>query len=421
MGNHTIKWGVDYRRAARRSAADADHQPARPVQVRYRPDLALPGAQDRNRQQHGQLPAGSAVRRRAATWRSTTPRCARHQFFAFVQDKWQVSSKLTLDFGLRWEFYPPPTPRFAGGFSNYNPVNNTLVMAGVGGNPMNMGMREPVQVLCSPPRRRLPPDADHSVPRRLRHQLHAVPGQHLRVQLPGEAEQPVLTRRQYNYAAGGTRRRRHSCHVRRGFPAPQPAVIPPTASSPVTGTLASQSIIVIPLDYKNPYVESWNFSVQQALPFHFTLDVAYVGNHGVRTSATYNLNVPTNAALDGQGRTAGRPAVPRTADTTQYFAGYSSMYNGLQVKLNRRFTNGLVDHHLLHLGQGHELPDRRRRQHLELHQSPPQLRPHRLRPHTDVQAELRLRTAVRRRQEVAESRHSPPRPSAAGRSTASSR
>ena len=43
--------------------------------------------------------------------------------------------------GLRWEFYPPATPQFPGGFSNYNPVNNTLVIAGVGGNPSNLGMK----------------------------------------------------------------------------------------------------------------------------------------------------------------------------------------------------------------------------------------------------------------------------------------
>ena len=53
---------------------------------------------------------------------------------------------------------------------------------------------------------------------------------------------------------------------------------------------------MIPTTYKNPYVESWNFSVQRSLPLHFTLDVAYVGNHGVRTSATYNLNVPNTAS-----------------------------------------------------------------------------------------------------------------------------
>jgi outer membrane receptor protein involved in Fe transport len=61
--------------------------------------------------------------------------------FAFAGDKWQVSPKLTVNLGLRWEFYPPGTPHFAGGFSNYDPYANELVVAGVGGNPMNLGMQ----------------------------------------------------------------------------------------------------------------------------------------------------------------------------------------------------------------------------------------------------------------------------------------
>ena len=35
---------------------------------------------------------------------------------------------------------PPATPRVDGGFSNYDPSNNTLVLAGLGGNPANLGM-----------------------------------------------------------------------------------------------------------------------------------------------------------------------------------------------------------------------------------------------------------------------------------------
>ena len=57
-----------------------------------------------------------------------------------MQDKWQASSKLTVDLGLRWELYSPFTPRFPGGFSNYNPENNTLELAGIGSIPMNLGM-----------------------------------------------------------------------------------------------------------------------------------------------------------------------------------------------------------------------------------------------------------------------------------------
>jgi len=42
----------------------------------------------------------------------------------------------------------------------------------------------------------------------------------------------------------------------------------------------------------------------------------------------------------------------RTADTTVYFNGYSSMYNALQVKLDRRFHNGLMITTAYTLGRG---------------------------------------------------------------------
>ena len=61
--------------------------------------------------------------------------------FSYFQDKWQVSQKLTIDLGLRHDFYPPATPRLKGGFSNYDPSNNTLVVAGYGNNPMNLGRK----------------------------------------------------------------------------------------------------------------------------------------------------------------------------------------------------------------------------------------------------------------------------------------
>ena len=63
--------------------------------------------------------------------------------FTYVQDKWQVSSRLTLDLGLRHELWGPPKPQFPGGFSNYDPATNRLVLAGVGGNPMNLGRKTP--------------------------------------------------------------------------------------------------------------------------------------------------------------------------------------------------------------------------------------------------------------------------------------
>jgi hypothetical protein len=60
------------------------------------------------------------------------------------------------------------------------------------------------------------------------------------------------------------------------------------------------------------------------------------------------VDVPTSTSINsasviGTG-TAGEPGAifHRTASTTEYFAAYSSTYNGLQIKLDRRFAGGLL-------------------------------------------------------------------------------
>ena len=343
VGNHTIKWGGDYRRLRDDLLQTQTINPRGLFNFNTAQTSLNPGA-------GGTAPKQGLVNNMASFLLDQPsdggrdiaayfPALRGNQLFLFVQDKYQVSAKLTVDFGLRWEFYPPPTPAFPGGFSNYNPVNNTLVLAGIGGNPMNNGMQKNWKYFA--PRLGLSYRLNNATVIRTGYGVSYTP-------FPDNTYSynfPVKQNNQYSlganaYAPGVTPAGTFS--MASGFPAPQLAVIP--TNGIITNPSLTQSNIVIPLNYKNPYVESWNFSVQRSLPLHFTLDVAYVGNHGVRTSATYNLNVPTTADQMGIG-VNGRPEYQqfkRTADTTQYFTGYSSMYNGLQVKLNRRFTNGLA-------------------------------------------------------------------------------
>ena len=131
-----------------------------------------------------------------------------------------------------------------------------------------------------------------------------------------------------------------------GLPLPAPAAVPANGiiTNPPNG-----AYYVIPLSFHNPYVESWNFAVQQALPAHFTLDAAYVGNHGVDASfAESNINAATVTVLG----TKGQPEYPRTAATTMLYQGFSTMYNSLQIKLDRRFTSGLLITTALTWGKG---------------------------------------------------------------------
>jgi hypothetical protein len=263
------------------------------------------------------------------------------QFFAFAGDKWQVSQKLTLDIGLRWEYYAPPTPQFNGGFSNYIPSNNTLVIAGVGGNPSNLGLQARYKDFA--PRLGLAYRLSDKTVIRAGFGISYTP-------FPDNTyayNYPVRANNAYSTVGNGygpavLADGASPATFQAGFPLPVPVQIPSNGIIQIQpgSALNSQSYFFIPTDWKNPYVESWNVAIQQALPYHFTLDAAYVANHGVDTVASPNIN---SASVLGTG-TAGEPGAVfgRTASTTEFFDAFSSSYNSLQVKLNRRFSGGLT-------------------------------------------------------------------------------
>ena len=55
---------------------------------------------------------------------------------SFIQDKWQVRQNITVDLGLRWEFYKPlEGVQGQGSLSNYDPSTNTLHVSGTAARP----------------------------------------------------------------------------------------------------------------------------------------------------------------------------------------------------------------------------------------------------------------------------------------------
>jgi hypothetical protein len=333
LGNHTIKWGVDYRRLRDDLLQTQTFSP-RGLVTFAENQTSIPGAKVGvgNDMASFLLDQPSQVGRDLSIY---YPALRAHQFFAFVQDKWQVTPKLTVDIGLRWEFYPPATPRFAAGFSNYDPVNDAMVIAGVGGNPLNIGMKTRYSYFA--PRLGAAYRLTAKTVFRAGFGVSYTP-------FPDNTyayNYPVKQNNQFTPAGNGygpaVLASGETASFQAGFPDPTPVVIP--TNGIISHPDSNSSYVVINQDFTNPHVNSWNFSVQQVLPAHFTLDVAYVGNHGVNTVATYNLNVPTTVIGGGA---KSRPLYPRTADTTLYFRGYSSMYNGLQVKLNRRLASSLT-------------------------------------------------------------------------------
>jgi hypothetical protein len=334
-GNHTIEWGADYHRvrddlllvsnptgaftfASGQTALNAAHAPASGFANQFASFLLdVPNSTNRG-------------------YVNKTPAYRQNQLFIYAGDKWQASPKLTVNLGLRWEYYGPPTPHETGGFSNYNPTNNTLELAGVGDVPRDLGMRKVFHNFG--PRVGLSYRVtNNSVVRAGFGMSHmAFPVDLYAYNYPIEPQQSFTNLTSFGPAiqSDGT-----AASFANGFPGLTPYVPPANGIIPATGPLLNQSYYAINTKWVNPYLESWNLAYERSLPGSWSIDIAYVGNKGVHTPIQYNENAATSYGLGAAGQPEYQ-AFGRTASTTEYFAGYSSNYNALQIKFDHKFAHG---------------------------------------------------------------------------------
>lgn len=350
LGNHTLKAGADIRRvrddllqgnnnAAAGTFYFQENQTSAPGATPYGPPGTKPAVV-------GQANDFASILfdvpyQVGQDTNSTFPAYRQTWMFFFVSDKWQASSKLTVDYGLRWELYPPATPRKAGGFVNYNPANNSLVAAGLSGNPSNLGMQ--MQYRNVAPRLGAAYRVNNNLVLRAGFGVSYVPF----VDNTYAYNYPIKTSSGYTFAATNGPALNPNGGAPVNFVSGVPAT--PTAVFGSDGTIVETAAnglnglnnLYIPLNFKNAYVTSWNAVVQQALAYNTSLQIAYVANHGTRIDVSQNINLPS---IYGQG-TAYEPfniAFGKTSQVNQFFLGYSTNYQSLQVELKRRFANGLA-------------------------------------------------------------------------------
>ena len=367
--NHTFKWGVDFRRL-RDDLVQAQTFGPRGV-FRFNTSTTSTPSSTTSRGNNFAaflLDAPSEVGRDVSvvsgSWRES-------ELFSYGQDKWQPTSRVTLDIGLRWELYFPPTPAHDGGYSNYDPTTNTLVLAGIGGNPLNLGRNT---------------DYHYFAPRfglayRLTDKFVLRGGFGISYEpFPNNQyawNYPVRQANGTNQLSTGALPTWPSGQIATmsfGFPAPAPAAVPsngiisvPCQVPPVPGVACiapNSQFNVVDKNFTQPYVESWNFALERALPKNFVLTVAYVGNHGVDIPMDYDLNAATAPGIcqfvpvGTAGCLATDPPTKlvkstcnlrplcasfgRTAGTDFLFKPTSSHYHALQTRFDHRIGMGLA-------------------------------------------------------------------------------
>jgi len=90
--------------------------------------------------------------------------------------------------------------------------------------------------------------------------------------------------------------------------------------------------------FKTPYMDQWNFGIQQELPTNIVLDVNYVGSVGRHLDWGPVMNVATPGPGDPVARQPFPYMLPQWFDQSTG----NSRYNALQVSLNKRLSHGVT-------------------------------------------------------------------------------
>lgn len=90
--------------------------------------------------------------------------------------------------------------------------------------------------------------------------------------------------------------------------------------------------------FRDAYLQQWSLTAQREIKPNLAVDVGYVGSKGTKLTRRHNLNM----ALPGTDPdvNARRP-IPRFGDITQVESSGASVYHALQMKAEKRFSEGL--------------------------------------------------------------------------------
>jgi hypothetical protein len=229
---------------------------------------------------------------------SPTGNTRKFEFAAYAQDDWKVTPRLTLNYGLRWEFYGRIKER-VNKQSFWVPDCNCIRIAGVDASE---GLVDN--------------DFNNFAPR------------------VGFAWRP-LGDRMVIRGSGGIfydNDMRHNLELALNPPFffSRDFVAPPSLSDPFPAAQSSSTLRPFTYDkkFRDTYVEQWNLSAQREVLSGVVAEVAYVGNHSVKGRRLRVLNLPVNGVLP----------YPGFGPILAFEQAGSSNYHALQVRVERPFS-----------------------------------------------------------------------------------
>jgi outer membrane receptor protein involved in Fe transport len=256
----------------------------------------------------------------------------------FAQDQWRATPRLTLTYGLRYEFFQPEQDN-AGTLSYFNPtlfnsaqaaqvMPNGQIVAGAqnfGNGVVVAGKNNPYGYeIVNSSRLNFSPRAGFAY---------------------------SLTKDNLTVLRGGFGRffdrwSQYASSARNNYPFNQSVSIFNTSfSNPAEGALR-----MFPISLTNfsspwdiPELQKWSLGLQRQLPAGIVLDANYVGSHGTHLLMSEDINQPVASAVVASGQISPnsvRP-FPGFGAINTYQTSGNSTYHSLQVSVVKRMAGGV--------------------------------------------------------------------------------
>ncbi|HKW16010.1 MAG TPA: TonB-dependent receptor [Terriglobales bacterium] len=271
----------------------------------------------------------------------TDPHTRTWEIAFYGQDTYRVTPRLTLNYGLRYEFQAPYTER-NNNEANYDPATDSLLLAGRGGNSaalmnsqrLNFGPRfgfayqvNPKMVVRAGYGFFYSPENDGREDILTKNYPFAIQETFNTNPYAGPCASPTPCDGIYYYQMDTGIPRSTA------IPIPSGASSIPSSSISAANTLES-SYYVTP-DLKTGYTQNYNFTVEQELGANFALELGYVGS--VSHDLSYQVgNVNRTNYLTG--RPFLTPNLGQIIEINDLGVGN---YNSLQAKLTKRVSHNL--------------------------------------------------------------------------------
>ena len=269
------------------------------------------------------------------------PNALRFANWAFyARDQWQVTRNLTINYGLRWEYYPIFSHNWYGA-SRFDLATDSVLIGGEGGVPWDSGASANKKNFA--PRfgfayrvgSKMVVRGGYGItvdPDNMRNQRNAFPSV-----VNQDYNQPATY--QFDTTPGVTQ-----ASLRTGLPLP---TFPDITAGKLTASTTASSTTYLPStnmqasfpQYLNRgYIQSWNLFTQRELTSSMTAELGYTGTHAVHQQ----MNVNVNGSAPNTG-TAGRLLYPYLTTDLNFVEPFGDMtYNGLHSRVQKRIGSSVI-------------------------------------------------------------------------------